>query len=188
MKVYRNSSNYLQTIKYFYANLNNGFTLLETLSVVLMIGTLSAIAAPTWLSFVQTQRLNTSQGQVYRAMRQAQSQAKKERLTWQASFREQNSIVQWAVHPGTVNPSDANWNDLNSNVCLDPETTLQESNGVRRIQFDYRGNVRQPPLGRITLSTKCGGKVKRCVIVSTILGAMRTAKEQSKMQDDKYCY
>ena len=153
-----------------------------------MIGILSAIATPSWLGFVQTQRLNTAQNQVHRAMRQAQSQAKKEKLTFQASFREQNSIVQWAVHPDTVTPSDANWNDLNSTICLDAETTLQLSKGVRQIKFDYTGNVRQPPLGRITLSTKCGGKVKRCVIVSTILGAMRTAKEQSQIKDGKYCY
>ncbi|MDB9372705.1 pilus assembly FimT family protein [Nodularia sphaerocarpa] len=177
MKVYKNSHNYFQSIKSCHANLSHGFTLLETLSVILMIGILSAIAAPTWLGFVQTQRLNTGQDQVYRAMRQAQSQAKKEQLTFQASFREQNGIVQWAVHPGTVNPSNANWNNLNSNICLDPQSTLQLSNGVRRIQFDYIGNVRQPPLGKITLSSNCGGQVKRCVIVSTILGAMRTAKD-----------
>ncbi|MFM6198294.1 MAG: prepilin-type cleavage/methylation domain-containing protein, partial [Dolichospermum sp.] len=36
-----------------------------------------------------------------------------------------------------------------------------------------------PPLGKITLSSKSGGTGKRCVIVSTILGAMRTAKDDS---------
>ena len=60
-------------------------------------------------------------------MRQAQSQASKEKLTWQASFREQNSILQWAVHPATVNPSAAKWNNLDANVRFDDETTLQLS-------------------------------------------------------------
>ncbi|MHC5727644.1 MAG: prepilin-type cleavage/methylation domain-containing protein, partial [Nostoc sp.] len=33
-----------------------------------------------------------------------------------------------------------------------------------------------------------GGKAKRCIFVSTILGAMRTAKEHTTTDDDKYCY
>ncbi|WP_016952696.1 Tfp pilus assembly protein FimT/FimU [Anabaena sp. PCC 7108] len=170
-------------------NYNSGFTLLEMITVVLLIGILSAIVAPGWVSFMNTRRLNIAQNQVYNAMRQAQSEAKKEKLTWQVSFREQDNIVQWAVHLASVSPSKANWNNLDSNIRLDNETTLQLSQGVRQIQFDYLGSVRKPPLGRITLSHKSGGKAKRCVFVSTILGAMRTAKEQPKANGDgDFCY
>ncbi|WP_066384287.1 MULTISPECIES: GspH/FimT family protein [unclassified Anabaena] len=168
--------------------LSDGFTLPEVLVVVVAIGVLATLALPNWFAFVETQRLSKAQNEVYNAMRQAQSQASKEKLTWQASFREQDGIVQWAVHPASTSPTRANWNNLDSSVQLDSETTLQESDGVRRIQFDYFGSVRQPPLGRITLSSKSGSKAKRCVIVSTILGAMRTAKEKTQADDGKYCY
>jgi prepilin-type N-terminal cleavage/methylation domain-containing protein len=167
---------------------NCGFSLVEMLVVIFLIGILSAIAIPSWLSFVNTRRLNVAQDEVYRAMRQAQSQAKKQKLTWQVSFREQNNIVQWAIHPATVNASVANWNNLDFNIRLDQETTLQQSNGIRQIKFDYGGNITQPPLGRITLSSPYAGKAKRCVYVSTILGAMRTAKEHTTAQDGDYCY
>lgn len=165
---------------------SSGFSLPEMLIVILLIGILATLGIPNWLAFVETQRLKTAQNEIHLAMHQARSQASKEKLTWQASFREQNGIIQWAVHPSTVNPSAANWNNLDANVRLDSETTLQLSNGIRKVQFDYRGNSQN--LGRITLSSRSGGKVKRCVFISTILGTMRTAKEHTTADDGKYCY
>jgi prepilin-type N-terminal cleavage/methylation domain-containing protein len=167
---------------------SSGFTLIEMIVAVSMIGIISAIAAPSWLAFINARYLNISQDQVYRAMREAQSQAKKEKLTYHASFREQNNIVQWAIHPATIDASNAKWNDLDASVKLDQdESTLELSNGVRRVPFDYMGSVK-PPFGRITLLSKFGGKAKRCVIVSTILGAMRTAKENPEPNfSGKYC-
>ncbi|MHC5936038.1 pilus assembly FimT family protein [Nostoc sp.] len=169
---------------------NSGFTLAEMLVVIVLIGILATLGIPNWLTFVDTQRLNTARSEVHLAMRQAKSQATKEKLTWQASFREQNGIVQWAVHPATVNPSAANWNNLHSNVRLDSETNFNRSlSTVQEVRFDYKGNTKSlSDLGRITLSSKSGGKAKRCVIVSTILGEMRTAKEHTTAKDDKYCY
>ncbi len=169
-------------------NSKSGFTLPETLVVVVLIGILATLGIPNWLAFVETRRLNTAQNEIYYAMRHAQSQATKEKLTWQASFREQNTIVQWAVHPATINPPNANWNNLDANIRLDPETTLQISNGVRQIKFNYKGNIVSLPRS-ITISSKYGGKVKRCVYISTILGAMRTAKEQPRANNEgDYCY
>ena len=168
---------------------NSGFTFIEMMTALLMIGILSAIAAPNWFALIKTQHLKIAQDQVYRAMREAQSQAKKEKLTYHASFREENNNVQWAVHPATIDPSNAKWNDLDPSVQLDVvESTLQLSNGVRRVRFDDIGGV-IPPLGKITLSSKSGGTAKRCVIVSTILGAMRTARENPTPDSgNRYCY
>ncbi|MFH7025635.1 MAG: Tfp pilus assembly protein FimT/FimU [Heteroscytonema crispum UTEX LB 1556] len=172
--------------KYLNNRSSGGFTLLEMLVVVLAVGILSAIALPSWLSFVNVRRLNTAQDQVYLAMREAQRQATKEKLTWQVSFRQQSGIIQWAVHAATVNAANASWNQLDSNVRLDEETTLQQSNGIRQLQFDYRGHPNK--LIRITLSSKSGGQAKRCVYVSTLLGTMRRAKEQTTAKNGDYCY
>ena len=170
---------------------SNGFTVLETLIVVVIIGILTAIAGPSWLSFVENRRLDVAQDRVYFALRQAQSQAQKQKVTWQASFRERNGIVQWVVHPASINPVNINWNNLDPNIRLDQETTLQllKSQGIRQIQFDYRGSVKKPPLGRITLSTKYGGRTKRCIFISTILGAIRRVKERDKPnRKGDFCY
>lgn len=166
----------------------DGFTLPEALVSLLIIGILATLALPNWLAFVDTQRLNQAQNQVYNAMRQAQSQASKEKLTWQASFRELNGTVQWAVHPASVSPAVADWNNLDSRVSLDAETTLPQSNDVRRVRFGYQGDLKQLPCS-ITLSSKSRSRIKRCVYVSTILGAMRMAKERTRANSDgDYCY
>lgn len=156
---------------------NAGFTLIEMITVGSIIGMLAAIALPSWLGFMNIRRLNIAQGEVNQAMRQAQSQAKKEKVKYQASFRTQNNILQWAVHKES-DLNNAVWNDLDDSVQLDPNSTLQLDNGVRRVRFNDIGGVILP-LGKITLSSKSGGTARRCVIVSTILGAMRTAKDES---------
>jgi prepilin-type N-terminal cleavage/methylation domain-containing protein len=171
----------------FHQNSKGGFTLPELLVVIGIIGILSAIAIPNWLAFVENYRLNAAQDEVYRAMRQTQSQARKEKLHWQFSLREQpNGIVQWAVHPATVNASSANWNNLDPSLRLDAETTLRLSSGIRKVQFDYRGHPQE--LRRVTLSSQHSGKVKRCVYISTLIGAMRKAKERERPDRGDYCY
>lgn len=165
-----------------------GYTLLEQMIVVVMMGILSAIAAPGWLHFANIQRLNTAQYEVYQAMQAAQSNAKLKKADWQASFREQDQLVQWAVHPETVTPVTANWQSLDPNIRLDDETTLQSSNGVYKVEFNFKGHVK-PPFGRLTLTTKQGGKAKRCVFVSTLLGTLRMDKENPQPnQNGQYCY
>ncbi|NEQ24744.1 MAG: type II secretion system protein [Microcoleus sp. SIO2G3] len=201
---------------------NLGFTLIEILIVVMVIGILCAIAAPTWTTFIERQYLNKSQSQIHQAMQEAKSNAVRDKITWQLSFRQvtlnQKQVAQWALHPAeegkfipdTVLKNDAHWHNLDSHVLIDQskndqgkyETSVikQSATGPWRVQFnnygcpvsqagDDCGQTSLTAMGRVTLRSRNGGKIRRCVIVSTLLGAMRDGKDHPKADSTgKYCH
>lgn len=166
---------------------SQGFTLLEIVTVLVIIGILFAFAAASWAPFLNMLRLNTAQEQILLAMRTAQTSAKQQHLSWQTDFRQTNQVLQWVIHPEGLTPSDSQWNSLDPNVQLDPETTLRKTESIWRVEFNHLGRV-NGQLGRITLSGKRGGRTKRCVIVSTLLGNLRKGWDRLPPQNGKYCY
>lgn len=165
-----------------------GFTLLESLVVVVGIGIVSAVAAPAWFRYVESHHLTVANNELFVSIRDAQAKAQYQKTDWQFSLRERNGLVEWASHPRTVSPTVAQWETIASpTVQIDGETTFAASGNLYYVRFDKDGDV-QYRLGRVTLSSRRIPRLKRCVIVSTLIGATRKSKEQATPQDGRLCY
>ncbi|WP_414622136.1 Tfp pilus assembly protein FimT/FimU [Calothrix sp. CCY 0018] len=202
---------------------SSGFTLIEVLVTIAIVGILSAIAAPSWLGFVARQRLNKANDTVFAALQQAQREAKKNKRSYSVSIQLNNStekIPQISVHPGLTPPDTASssWRNIGADLEIKPGTILlftnlngnnsadstinytntSALNTPKTITFDYRGALDLPvKTGTAGLTAvqdeKLGDKgliialatpnpsnnnqasdVKRCVIVKTLIGGIRT--------------
>jgi prepilin-type N-terminal cleavage/methylation domain-containing protein len=151
---------------------DSGFTLIELVTVVVVVGILAAIAAIGWRSFWHQRLLAAAQDEVFQTMRQAQAQARWTQTNWQANFQQVNGVVRWSIHPVAASASDIQWQMLDTNIQIAQPTTLPQLNQTYRIEFNDRGHVLSL-LGHLTLKVKDSGPAKRCVFVSTLLGAMR---------------
>ena len=189
-----------------YAQHDSGFTLIEVLVVVLMVGVLSTILAPGWISFVNRQRVNKANDAVLGALQEAQREAKKTKRNYNVSFRINNNVPQIAINPSDSNP---NWVNLGGDLGIQPGQVILSTNlsdtttntvsststaNPTTITFDYMGtlpnpNFGTPPTGssdapglKIAVAVPKSGStteasgVKRCVIVKTLIGGIRTAK------------
>ncbi|WP_199330763.1 prepilin-type N-terminal cleavage/methylation domain-containing protein [Microcoleus sp. FACHB-68] len=167
-----------------------GYTLLELLTVVIIVGVLAVLGTAGFLGWLERLRVNAAQSAALNAIHEAKNRATQQKLIWQASFQEAQingkSYVQWAVHPdpphGEIVPADIQWQTIEyPGVKVDTaNTTLytkQKSTGPWRVQFNYKGHT-NGQLGKITLTSQNNSKVKRCVIVSTLLGYVRSAGDK----------
>ena len=192
----------------------SGFTLLEVMVVIVMVGILSAIAAPSWLSFVARQRLNKANDTVLVALQEARREAKKTKRSYSVSFRNNpinRNIIEYAVYPtkdldgNEIKSNQINiWKPLGSELGINPEqflvgtnlTDINEGNadtvksvsGTKTIAFDYTGTLPKDaitPLKIVLATPKNSGNrqqqpsnLKRCVIIETFIGGIRTATNE----------
>lgn len=167
-----------------------GFTLIEGLIAVAIIGLMMAIAAPSFFGFLQQRKINMARDMTYLALRVTQSDAMQQRHDRRFSLRERNGRIEWANHAdATLATQVTVWQPLVEGVVLaNIDNTLPASGGIYYVKFDMYGNI-EGQLGTVTLAMSGPNITHRCVVASTMLGAMRKGKgHTSANSNNRFCY
>ncbi|MEH2259375.1 prepilin-type N-terminal cleavage/methylation domain-containing protein [Nostoc sp.] len=146
-----------------YNQQDGGFSLIELIVVLLLVGILAAIAAPGWAAFVNRQRINKFNDAVFAALQQAQREAKNKKLSYSVSFRKNSTTQEVAIFRTDTGIS--TWKplgtdigvssdkfllgtNLNSTTENTADSTLSYSlNASAKITFDYMGTLPNASFG-----------------------------------------
>jgi prepilin-type N-terminal cleavage/methylation domain-containing protein len=164
---------------------NKGFTFAEVLSVVGIIGILSAIAIPTFLGIINQQRVILAQDKIIESINKAQKEAMANR-SYSASFSIANKVPKVAVYPtissdvnllNIIKPM--NWKDLSTGTNFN-QLFIGTNDPTHTITFDELGTTQNVKFTVIVaLADKNGQPIPstmRCVVVVNTEGAIKTGK------------
>jgi prepilin-type N-terminal cleavage/methylation domain-containing protein len=171
-----------------------GFTLLETLIVVTIIGIVSAIAVPSWLSFNQRQRVGTARNQIVQIIREAQDKARRTKTEYGVEFDPSDPRRLAArKYDKVTNQFSSNepWQTLGNGDIKEGMLQLQVvyANNALFLLFSDKGTVKSPQssdndesLFKAIISVPDQPGTKQCVIVQTLLGGIREVNKDDQNQ------
>jgi type II secretory pathway pseudopilin PulG len=164
-----------------------GFTLLEMMIILVIIGFLSAIVAPSWFGFHATRQLSVAQDQIQGSIKHGQHMAKLKLMPQRFVIEQYGDSVRWGIATDPNVP--ISWTEF-KNISIDTtQTTFRKDRTTNNRWFmvlDDDGTV-TGQLGRVTLISSVV-KEQRCVIMSTLLGETRKGQKHSVKRDGFSCY
>lgn len=140
---------------------DQGFTLIESLIIVLVIGILAAIAAPSFLATLNRSRVNDGLALVEGALKEAQREAIKKSKNCTVNIASGNNSTL------TATPVD----------CLITGSRELKDVTIRRnlssITFNFKGG-RTGSTGTVVVTLPSGAIQQKCLVIAPGIGIMRT--------------
>ncbi|ADI63779.1 type 4 pilin ['Nostoc azollae' 0708] len=142
------------------ASNDQGFTILEAVVIVAIVGIFMAFSAPSYLAWSQRKKVDSALTSIEGAMKEAQRQAIAKSLTCNV----------------TLNTSTLKITSTTSSSCLltgDRElTSVALATSGTTIDFDYLGNSSTEIT--VVVSSSANPNFKKCLVLSKPLGLIRT--------------
>lgn len=174
-----------------------GYTLIEVLVTVMIMGILAALAMPNWFKYVNEQKLSEATEATETLLRTAQNLAKQQAQAFSVAFRMNNNIPQASLYR-TDSSASSCWTYLdslgNKKSPRDDCQNLSEANQITlsfiqgdKITFSHDGSIAPnselQPTDKITLTiTGLTNTPYRCVRIKTLLGALDKGKDSTQCQ------
>lgn len=158
----------MKPLRPFLKNTTAGYTLIEVLAVVVIVGILAAIAAPSWLAYANRQRVRAVESDLIQYLQRSQQKAIKERQEVAVGVSTVGGmpVVTNGGAQERLGPADLQANVINVDTAVVP--------------FDYKGMVTDNSVTLpivINITPANGGNIQHCVMVTSILGNLKSSRE-----------
>ena len=143
---------------------DRGFSLLELMVVLILVGVMAVIAAPNFLGLLNRIRVNGSFEQLVGAISEAQRQAIRQGASCRINFNVNTNII-------SATPNNCLLTNRQVNEAIYMRTNL--SGSIPNILFSQKGNTTK--MGTIVISSS-GTNLQKCFVIALGTGMYRTGE------------